>query len=296
MNVEDSPLVSVVIACYNHENFVQDCIKSVVAQTYDNIELIIIDDGSKDSSVEKISELIDVCQNRFSRFEFRHRSNKGLTATLNEALEWCQGEYYCPFASDDIMVSNRILLQLEYLKKNDQCAGVFGAYEVIDEYGVVCGFRKKTKRRYKFKDIYLHNHELPAPTQLLKMSVIKEIGGYAENIIIEDWYMWLKISKLGYTLDYIDILFVKYRKHDSNISNKLGLILQERLRIIEMFNDRKLLNDAYAYAFLVAANEYLMSDFRMSWSMYLKFISFKGNPFSIKAFEYILKLILKVVK
>ena len=92
MNVEDSPLVSVVIACYNHENFVQDCIKSVVAQTYDNIELIIIDDGSKDSSVEKISELIDVCQNRFSRFEFRHRSNKGLTATLNEALERRQGE------------------------------------------------------------------------------------------------------------------------------------------------------------------------------------------------------------
>ncbi|WP_171497907.1 glycosyltransferase family 2 protein [Acinetobacter guillouiae] len=264
MNEEYTPLVSIVVACYNHEGFVQDCINSIIKQTYQNIELIIIDDGSSDSSVEKINALLEICYERFVRFEFRYRANEGLTSTLNEALVWCRGEYYCPFASDDIMISNRILLQLNYLKENDQCAGVFGAYEIIDEYGVVCSLRKKSKKKYKFRDIYLHSHELPAPTQLLKMSVIKEIGGYADNIIIEDWYMWLKISKLGYTLDYLDILFVKYRKHDSNISNKLGLILQERLRIIEMFNDSKLLNDAYAYAFLVSANEYLMSDFKTS--------------------------------
>lgn len=296
MIIENSPLVSVVIACYNHENFVQDCINSIINQTYQNIELIIIDDGSSDSSVEKINELLGICYERFVRFEFRYRPNKGLTSTLNEALIWCRGEYYCPFASDDIMVGNRIFLQLEYLKKNDQCAGVFGAYEVIDEHGTVCDLRKKSKRKYEFRDIYQHNHELPAPTQLLKMSVIKEVGGYADNIIIEDWYMWLKISKLGYSLDYLDILFVKYRKHDSNISNKLGLILQERLRVIEIFNEKKLINDAYAYAFLVSANEYLISDFEISWSMYLKFISFKGNPFSIKSLKYIFKLILKAVK
>ena len=56
--MNDQPLVSVVIPCYNHEQFVQDCIQSVIDQTYQNIELIIIDDGSKDNSVEKIKELM----------------------------------------------------------------------------------------------------------------------------------------------------------------------------------------------------------------------------------------------
>ena len=111
-------MVSVVIPCYNHENFVQDSIQSVIDQTYQNIELIIIDDGSKDGSVEKIQEMIPACQERFIRFEFRHRLNKGLSATLNEALEWCQGIYYSAIASDDMMLPEKTKLQVEFLKEN----------------------------------------------------------------------------------------------------------------------------------------------------------------------------------
>lgn len=79
---EDQPLVSVVIPCYNHEQFVQEAIQSVIDQDYTNIELLIIDDGSKDSSAEKIEKLIAVCKQRFNRFEFKSRANKGISATL----------------------------------------------------------------------------------------------------------------------------------------------------------------------------------------------------------------------
>ena len=108
MNQSNQPLVSVVIPCYNHESFVQDSIQSVIDQTYQNIELIIIDDGSKDGSVEKIKEMIPACQERFIRFEFRHRPNKGLSATLNEALEWCEGEFFSPLASDASFSASKI--------------------------------------------------------------------------------------------------------------------------------------------------------------------------------------------
>lgn len=296
MNQKTQPLVSIVIPCYNHENFVQECIWSVINQNYKNIELIIIDDGSKDNSVKKIEEIIPECEDRFTRFEFRARENRGVSSTLNEALDWCKGEYYCSIASDDIMKSGRISLQLEYLKDNTKCAGVFGAYEFIDEHGVINGLRKKNKRKYNFKDIYLHRHELPAPTQFLRMSVIRGVGGYADNIIIEDWYMWLKISKLGYTLDYIDTLFVKYRRHDNNISNKLDIILKGRLEIIDMFKDSELYDEAYACAYLVSANEYLMIDFKKSWDMYLQFLQLKGNVFSVNSLKYIFKLIFRAVK
>ena len=296
MIIENSPLVSVVIACYNHEQFVQDCIYSVINQTYQNIELIIIDDGSKDNSVAKIQEMVELCKQRFIRFEFRYRPNKGLTATLNEALNWCKGEYYCPFASDDIMISNRIYFQVQYLEKNKNCAGVFGAFEVIDQDGKVKNIRKKGNRKYYFKDVFLHKHELPAPTQLLKMNIINEVGGYDDGILIEDWYMWLKITELGYSLDSLDNLFVKYRSHDNNFSKKFDLMLAGRLNIIEIFKKNKFSDEAIAYAYLVAANEYLSLDFNKSWSMYLCFIDSKKKIFSIGSLKYISKVILKVLK
>ena len=111
MENNNQPLVSVVIACYNHENFVQDCVQSIIDQTYENIELIIIDDGSKDGSVEKIQEMIPACKQRFVRFEFRYRPNKGLSATLNEALEWCEGTYFSPIASDDILLIKKLFMK-----------------------------------------------------------------------------------------------------------------------------------------------------------------------------------------
>lgn len=296
MSDEKQPLVSVVIPCYNHENFVQDCIRSVINQTYQNIELIIIDDGSKDNSVSKIEEMSEKCKRRFVRFEFRHRANKGLSATLNEALEWCEGEYYCSFASDDIMTENRIKKQLEYLNENPKCAGVFGAFEVINPTGLVENVRKKNNKKYYFKDIFLHEHELPAPTQLLRMEVVKKIGGYVKGIVIEDWFMWLKITELGYSLDYIDEIFVKYRRHDSNTSNQLELMHQGRLDVIKIFDRNNFADAALAHVYLVSANEYLSINLRKSWNLYWKFLCMKKKLISKGSFKYILKLILRLLK
>lgn len=296
MDSVNQPLVSIVIACYNHQNFVQTCIKSIINQSYDNIELIIIDDGSKDCSVEKINEMIEQCKKRFTRFEFRHRPNKGLTATLNEALEWCQGEYYCPFASDDIMLFNRICLQVDYLQSHLNCAGIFGAYQVVNQAGNIEKVRKKKNKTYYFKDIFLHKHELPAPTQLLRMSIIKNIGGYCTNIVIEDWYMWLKITHAGYTLDYINVVSVQYRKHEGNISNKLELILNGRIEIVEIYKDNNLFEKALANIYLVSANEYLIFNVQKSKKMYLKYIEYKGLFMSMASIKYILKYILRNIK
>ena len=155
MEKSNQPLVSIVIPCYNHENFVQDCIQSVIEQTYENIELIIIDDGSKDNSVLKIQEMLEKCQNRFKQFEFRYRPNKGLSETLNESLEWCQGKYYSVLASDDQMFDNKTALQVAYLEKNKDCVGCFGGYQLIDENNIVTAYSKKDEKSYSFNEIFL---------------------------------------------------------------------------------------------------------------------------------------------
>lgn len=262
MLLNKQPLVSIVIPCYNHANFVQDCIQSVIDQTYQNIELIIIDDGSKDKSVEKIQKFIGECEKRFVRFEFRNRPNKGLSATLNEALEWCQGEYYSVIASDDMMLNNKIEIQLNFFKNSSDSSivGVFGGYNLIDDNSSVIKTVLLKERKYLFNEIFMHNFDLPAPTALLKLENIRSVGGYKEDLKIEDWYLWLKLTENNCSLIYLDKILVNYRYHENNFSKNFKVMNMERKKVIDYFAYHKL----YKYAVLklqwLQATDYLYRD------------------------------------
>ena len=228
------PLVSVVIPCYNHEQFVKDSIQSVIDQTYNNIELIIIDDGSKDSSIEKIEEMIELCKKRFNRFEFRSRANIGLSATLNEALEWCKGKYFSAIASDDIFLPNKIELQINYMEKNNKILAVFGGVIHIDQDNKEISRKVGTNKFYDFEDIIMHNHQISTPTAMLKIEALRRIGGYDNSLFIEDWYMWLKISEHGSIFAMEDILAL-YRQHINNSSKKFSKMHSGRLEVLKRF-------------------------------------------------------------
>lgn len=247
------PLVSVVIPCYNHEQFVQKTIQSVISQTYKNIELIIIDDGSKDSSASKIKELVQTCEKRFVNFEYRSRSNIGLSATLNEALEWCSGKYLSPIASDDILMPNKTELQVSYLEKNKSCMGLFGSMKLIDEDNNFIGEWLVKDKKYVFEDVLLHNHKIMTPTAMLRLKTIKDIGGYNPKLYIEDWYMWLKLSEHG-TLDSVKDIMSLYRKHDNNSSGNVEKMHASRIAILDPFKahpkySRALKNACWMYTY-----------------------------------------------
>lgn len=228
------PLVSIVIPCYNHGEFVVDTIKSVISQDYCNIELIIIDDGSQDESVSRISEMISECESRFGRFEFRSRPNKGLCSTLNEALEWCEGEFFSVVASDDVLMPRKTQVQVNRLcELGEGYAGVFGGAIKIDNNGRFVGkLNAGNSSTYGFSDIYFHRHNLPACTQMLRMKYVREVGGYSSKYKIEDWYMWLKLTSTGGRLASIPENLSGYRIHSANTSSNILLMHKERLNII----------------------------------------------------------------
>ncbi|MBM7454926.1 alpha-1,3-rhamnosyltransferase [Oceanisphaera litoralis] len=230
------PLVSVVIPCYNHEGYVQETIKSVIEQDYENIELIIIDDGSKDNSITKIQKMVPQCEKRFARFEFRHRPNKGLCATLNEALEWCEGEYFSAIASDDILNVKKVSELMKTFSDclDDKVVGVFGGMELIDDCGNKVG-EKKQVFTHNFKSLIYHERIPFAPAALLKTKRVKEVGGYDPSIAIEDWFMWLKLTESGDLLVSKDILVVNYRVHDESMSRNVKKMHSERMKIIKRF-------------------------------------------------------------
>lgn len=256
---EQQPLVSIVISCYNHEKFVQETIKSVIEQDYQNIELIIIDDGSKDDSVKVIQQMILPCEARFKRFEFRYRPNKGLCATLNEALEWCKGDFFAPTASDDILIECKVRVQVEkLLSMSKEYVGVFGTANKINIEGAFIGeLNSNNSLAYSFVDIYLHRHNLPACTQMLRTSVVREVGGYSDNFKIEDWYMWLKLTENKNFLISIPVAVSQYRIHSDNTSSNTDLMHKERINIVNnnWGVDKNLKNLALAACYLSTSIE-----------------------------------------
>lgn len=239
-----NPLVSVVIPCYNHEQFVQDCIQSVIDQTYENIELIIIDDGSKDGSVEKIQEMMGLCKERFTRFEFRARPNKGLSATLNEAIELSKGKYFCGLASDDLIIEEKIKLQVDFMEKNEDVSALFGSADYIDELNNVKKLNKLKNQQYQFDKIFLNECLFFAPTQMMRLDILRAVGGYDPEILVEDWYMWLKMAENGKVYCLSETL-AKYRVHENNSTRNAKFIYENNLKTLSLYSDHKLYKKSY---------------------------------------------------
>ena len=239
------PLVSVCVPAYNHEKYVAESIQSIIDQDYKNIELIIINDGSKDKTDEVIKSYEQKCQERFVRFEYRNRENKGLSSTLNEMLDWSHGKYFSAIASDDILLFNKIsLLVYELEKLGDSYAVAFGNAKFIDDNSEELYLDKltgmptsKDKGIELFLDYYTYNRDLnyknknifgsyktllegnylPAMSYVIVLEKIKEIGAWTTGNTIEDWELWLKLSK-KYKFIFVDQSVALYRWHESNSS------------------------------------------------------------------------------
>lgn len=282
MEEHSQALVSVVIPCYNHEQFVQDTIQSVIDQTYQNIELIIIDDGSKDTSVEKIQQMTSICEARFTRFEFRSRPNKGLSATLNESLEWCKGKYYSAIASDDMMLKDKTAQQVEILSQDEDYVAVFGAVEMIDNHNNKLGQIRQTDKIFSFNDLFYTDRFLPAPTQMIRLDSLKKTGGFVEGMIIEDWYMYLKLMEHGGKIYYKDDLYSYYRAHDGNTFSNPYKMALGRLQVINEFNHKDKFKHVYIKACWDNSLETLRTDFKLSSFIFLSRVVHKVKLFFTK--------------
>ena len=232
MEIKEMPLVSVVVPCYNHEKYVKKTIESIINQTYKNIELIVIDDGSKDNSVQVIQEMADK-----HGFTFVHRPNKGLSATLNEGIRLSKGKYFCAIASDDILMLEKIEKQVTFMEANPEygmCYGKIVYFE--DTIEKTSEYPNSNKEGWVFDDLLNYGCFIPAPSTFIKKEVFKSVGGYDESLWIEDWDMWLRISK-KYKIGFINEYFAFYRRHDSNISSQVIKMYEAEKQILEKYKD-----------------------------------------------------------
>lgn len=243
MNPDKMPLVTAVIPLHNHEKYVVESIRSILNQTYRNIELIVLNDGSKDHSDEMVLTLVEECKRRFVRFEYINQKNIGLSGSLNQALAWARGVYFTGTASDDVDSPEKIELLVDALEaKGPTYAAAFGNALFIDDSGQPIRLDKdgrvsddsKGNTYDNFLDFYTHarnldyrgeafgtyasliaGNYLPAISIVARTSVVAEVGGWTQGNMLEDWEMWLKLSKKSKFL-YVDKPVSLYRWHESN--------------------------------------------------------------------------------
>jgi alpha-1,3-rhamnosyltransferase len=235
--MDRSSLVTVVISSYNHAPYVEQSILSVVRQTYPHVELLVIDDGSTDNSVRCIEAL-----QRIHGFDFRVQENKGLTCTLNEAVERAQGAFIAPFGSDDIMMEDRLSLQMAYIADKPEVGICAGNIELMNADGSPYVKRhpkpQPSFRRLNFEDVFLERKPFaPAPTMLIRKEVLQKVGGFNLAIRLEDLYIQLKITHAGYCIDALGTVLARYRKHPNNTCKNMRFMTESILRIYQDYSE-----------------------------------------------------------
>jgi glycosyltransferase involved in cell wall biosynthesis len=186
------PIVSVVITVYNDENYIATAIESILSQTFQDYELIVVDDGSTDAT----ASILDKYLQTDKRIHVYRIENSGTTIAANVGLKMANGKYIARLDSDDISFPHRLMEQVQYLEENPVVALVGGSLEFIDENGVQVGVRNiKAKDPKKFiyhRNIYQHSDVM------FKKEIVNKVGGYREKFRnSQDLDLWLRISEIA---------------------------------------------------------------------------------------------------
>ena len=201
--MKNGPLVSVIIPAYNLNMYIEEALKSVINQAYDNIELIVIDDGSTDCTPAIIENYIK--NNPDKNIRFIRKENEGVCKTMNLGLSMAAGEYIAFLASDDLWLEDRLSRQLEFMEKNLNVGMVFSDAWFLQHHTKTDikwsdykpEIRKYFKNCIQNTNIYtllLTQAIIPALTVMIRRNVFTEVGFFDENLIYEDDDMWLRIA------------------------------------------------------------------------------------------------------
>ena len=244
------PLVSVLLASYNHEKYVEAAVRSVMAQKGVAFELIVIDDGSKDKSPEILERL-----SAELRFRYVHRENKGVVATLNELVSLARGKYFCSFASDDVMPPDRLKIQSDYLVNHPQHKVCFGQIHLMDEQGNVSAEPDprylKSIPEITFEEFFLGIKDIHGCSEMIDMAEFRRLGGYNEACFQEDFPMILKLLHEYGRAPVIMCNCCYYRIHGNNLSSlnnkdSINKIYEGMIRAIDCYKDHVLYRKARA--------------------------------------------------
>jgi glycosyltransferase involved in cell wall biosynthesis len=220
---ENTPLISVVMITYQHEKYIAEATQSILDQTFENFELIIVNDGSTDRTEEIIKSFQD------SRIKYIYQENQGPSAAANNGILASSGKYIAVMSGDDVCYPQRLEIQYEYLQKSghkivfswvdfiDDDSRIFVGKHFADEF-----FNHPNRTRAEMLNwFFMKGNYLCAVTAMVEAKVLLECGLFnLASIQLQDFEMWIEIVK-KYDISLIEDKLVKYRirSDSSNLSS-----------------------------------------------------------------------------
>jgi len=258
--MQDNPLVSVIIPLYNGKQYIYEAVNSMLNQTYQNIEIIIIDDGSTDEGGTVVNNIDSP-----KIIYIMNEKNIGVSASRNKGLDLAKGTYIALMDADDISMPTRIEKQVSFLENNT-------------EYGVVSGhYEQFKKRRFSTKirieklpidpDIIhaniLFSSVLCTPATMIRGDVLKNNNLKFDTSLqmAEDFDLWKKLSFVTKIMN-LDEVLLRYRRHGNNSVNKISVLYRDYTKVIirsfdhfnldirELFNEEYKLKDIQSFVSL----------------------------------------------
>lgn len=212
------PLVSVIMPLYNAEKFVRIAVDSILNQTYNNIELILIDDCSTDDTMKVVASIND------SRIKMIHNEcNKGISYSRNQGLIHSCGKYIAIMDDDDVSMPERIEKQVIFMEENENIGVLGGKHEIINSKGelIMASYQALNNPKY-IKAMYLFRNVYANSTIMIRRQIINQYKlRFQENCLgMEDFQFWIECSKLC-EMTSIDAVVLQYRDSEENESMRI---------------------------------------------------------------------------
>jgi len=294
--VSNGPIVSVVVTCYNYGQYVSECLTSILEQTFRDIEVIVVDDGSTDDSEEKVRPFLDD-----RRFKYIKQKNGGQANAKNRGIKESRGKYIAFLDADDLWEKDKLEKQLA-LFRSPAIGVVYSLARLIDEKGEQLDVGSRGKylepRSGKVSQWLVLDNFVWFSSSVVKRSCFEDFGLFDESLKMGiDWDLWLRFS-INYEFDYINEPLLAYRiGHSGQMSKNLetrqkcsDFILSRFLADYPGVVDKRTIKEAYYYTFCNRGSYFRAYDKKKSYSFFIKAVT--KNPFKIDAYKGVLKNII----
>ncbi|MFC1657044.1 glycosyltransferase [Candidatus Moduliflexota bacterium] len=225
--MSDGPAVSVVIPVYNGEKHIREALESVFKQTYQDYEVVCVDDGSTDSSHE-------IIKGYGKRVVCCKQENAGPSSARNKAIRMSRGEFVAFLDQDDVWYPDKLEQQVGYLKRNPDVAMVHSNINISMDDKVVHNGLEIGKRQYGsnvFEELCLGNF-INSITVVIRRTVLDKIGHFDEAFrMAQDYDLWLRVAA-EYKIAFQDEIMGEYRLHDNNSSRGNIEVVKDDLKIL----------------------------------------------------------------
>ncbi len=231
-------LVSILLPVYNAGEYLKQAIESILNQSYQNFEFIIINDGSTDNSEKVVKSFTD------KRIQYVSQTNIGLAATLNKGLGMSKGIYIARQDQDDISHPDRLKKQVEFLENHKEVILLGTRAKVVSDNGDVLSYHDHATDSAVLKLDLLFDNCFVHSSVMFRKEVIESIGKYStDKAIYEDYELWSRFSEKGNVANLREVM-VDYRHHDRGLSKvsdyfNVDAVLNQSQSNIEKFMGRK---------------------------------------------------------